>query len=78
MMDPEIQRQFEVFDEILKIAETQVLIVDGMKELCESQKKTNEQISELARTMRELAEAQKGTEESLRRLIDRTGNGHVS
>jgi hypothetical protein len=39
MMDPEIQRQFEVD---------------------------------------ELAEAQKRTEESLRRLIDRSGNGHGS
>ena len=88
MMDPETERQFKEFDEWLKTAEVQITLdalnesharlYGSMQELFEGQKKTDQRLAELAMTMRAIAEAQKRTEESLRRFIDRSGNGHGS
>lgn len=51
---------------------------ERLERLAEAHEKTEQTVQELAQAARELAEAQKRTEESLRRFIDRTGNGRGS
>jgi hypothetical protein len=49
-----------------------------MSALVDSQTRLYGVVQELAESQRALAEAQKRTEESLRRFLDRSGNGHPS
>jgi len=57
------------------------LLTTGMRMLVEMESKMKAVIDSEARfygSLQELAEAQKRTEESLRRFLDRSGNGHGS
>ena len=49
-----------------------------MSALTDSETRLYGSMQELAEAQRELAAAQKRTEESLKRFLDRSGNGHSS
>jgi len=79
MMDPEIQRQFEDFDERLKLAEKRLLAVGnlvrkaGIPMLVDTQVKLDaltESHARLYGSMQQLSEAQKKTDQQLAELAD--------
>ena len=90
-MDPDLQRRFEEVDIKLpeheekliasdqSLAANRLLLREGMRMLVRVEEKTNIMIDSEIRMQQaigQLAEAQKRTEESLKRFLDRTGNGH--
>jgi len=79
MMDPEIRRQFEEFDEGLEVAKKQLLAVGnlvrkaGIPMLVDTQVTLNalkESDARLYRSLQELTEAQKKTDQQLRELAE--------
>jgi len=63
------------------LAGIRTILRTGMKMLVEMESKMNALIDSEARfydSLQELAQAQKRTEESLKRFLDRSGNGHGS
>ncbi len=92
-MDPNAEERFDKIELKLSEQDEKVIAQDrsltairnllqtGMRMLVDMEVKmtalTDSQVR-LYGTVQELAEAQKRTEESLRRFLDRSGNGHAS
>jgi chromosome segregation ATPase len=92
-MDPEAQERFEKVDLRLSEHDEKIIANDkslvgirnllqtGMRMLADMETKISALVDSQTRlydTVQQLAEAQKRTEESLRRFLDRSGNGHSS
>jgi hypothetical protein len=92
-MDPEAQERFEKVDLRLSEHDEKIIANDkslvgirnllqtGMRMLVDMETKISALVDSQTRlydTVQQLAEAQKRTEESLRRFLDRSGNGHSS
>ena len=92
-MDPEAQERFEKVDLKLSEHDEKLfahdrgllairnLLQTGMRMLVDMETKMSaltDSETRLYGTMQELAAAQKRTEESLKRFLDRSGNGHAS